>query len=103
MTARTRTLTPNQRAVVTLINGLIEYWEIALDELEGDLPPPAPTIAVSVVKYRHPKSGDTWDGNGQQPDWLRSALLKEGYRVSELRVSDETLNGAEGSEPTAGN
>ena len=96
MTARTRTLTSNQRAVVTLINGLIEYWEITLDELEGDLPLPPPSIeAPPVVKYRHPKSGETWDGNGQQPDWLRSALLQEGYRVCELRVADEAVNDTE--------
>ena len=32
----------------------------------------------------HPKTGESWDGHGTHPDWLRRALLKEGYTVAEL-------------------
>ena len=37
--------------------------------------------------YRHPITGETWDGAGYQPDWLKRALLAEGYRPQELRVA----------------
>lgn len=36
------------------------------------------------IKYQHPLSGSTWDGQGPQPQWLRHALLAEGYRPVEL-------------------
>ncbi len=70
-----RKLNAEQRAVLARIAGLVEFWRITPDELAGAAPP---------VKYRHPLSGRTWDGRGMQPDWLRHALLKEGYLVSEL-------------------
>ena len=41
----------------------------------------------SVKHYRHPVTGETWNGQGGQPDWLRRALLGEGYRPKELRVT----------------
>lgn len=37
--------------------------------------------------YQHPRTGDHWDGQGEQPEWLRNALLREGYRPAELRVA----------------
>jgi DNA-binding protein H-NS len=37
------------------------------------------------VKYRHPVTGDTWNGLGSHPQWLRDALLKEGYTVEQLK------------------
>lgn len=37
--------------------------------------------------YRHPITGETWDGVGHQPGWLKRALLEEGYRPQELRVA----------------
>lgn len=75
-------------AVIARIQSLMEYWAITPDDLADDstaavAPPPEPVPAV--IKYRHPVSGDTWDGIGPHPDWLRKALLKEGYRVDELR------------------
>jgi hypothetical protein len=30
-------------------------------------------------------SGETWDGQGEHPQWLRDALLKEGYTVDALK------------------
>lgn len=65
----------------------MEYWGITVADLEADeaTPPlPVPT-APPPVKYRHPVSGQTWDGVGPHPEWLRHALLKEGLRVDELR------------------
>ena len=43
----------------------------------------APAVAP---KYRHPATGLTWDGEGMQPQWLKDALLREGYTVDELRA-----------------
>ena len=80
-----RKLTAAQRAALARIESLIEFWRIKPEELEGPLPAaPPPPAAAPRVKYRHPVSGQTWDGEGPQPEWLRLALSKEGYRVAEL-------------------
>lgn len=74
-------------AVIARIDALMEYWGITVADLEGETPPeaPVPAAAPRPIRYRHPVTGDTWDGDGPHPDWLRSALLKEGYRLDELR------------------
>ena len=56
---------------------------------------PPPETGPLPPRYRHPTSGDIWDGVGSQPDWLRRALLQEGYTVEELRVAElpPALNG----------
>jgi len=38
--------------------------------------------------YRHPVSGESWGGSGPQPNWLKRALLQEGYRPSELLIPE---------------
>ena len=53
----------------------------SLDAAPATVDTPAPAF----IKYRHPVSGETWDGQGPHPDWLRRALLQEGLRVEELR------------------
>lgn len=63
---------------------LVEFWGIEARELVGGGTPP-PRRAENSVKYRHPVSGETWDGEGPQPEWLRRALGPEGYRVAELQ------------------
>ena len=81
-------VSPAQRAaVIHRIRTLMEYWSITPEDLErapdrkaNGAPAPDPP-----VKYRHPVSGDTWDGVGSHPEWLRNALLKEGYTVQQLR------------------
>lgn len=81
-------LGPRERAaVLARIHALMEYWGITADDLLRDDAPAAPVAAEAPrpVKYRHPVSGDTWDGEGPHPDWLRRALLQEGWRVEELR------------------
>ena len=70
------------------IEQLMEFWGITRNELERSLqrhPLPVHKHTVSPVKYRHPVTHLTWNGNGAQPDWLRHALLQEGYTVAQLR------------------
>lgn len=63
---------------------LVEFWRITPDELAGPLQPtPAPP---PVYLYTHPLTGETWDGRGPQPDWLRRCLINEGYRLDEVRA-----------------
>lgn len=82
-----RQLSPEQRAALARIEGLIEYWQISVDEIEAapDVPPPSAS-AGSGVRYRHPVSGETWDGRGEHPEWLRRALLTEGLRVADVKL-----------------
>jgi DNA-binding protein H-NS len=80
--------TPEQEAALRSIRKLIDFWQIAPEELimEG-APEPLPVASKPVtIKYRHPVSQQAWDGQGSQPDWLKLALTKEGYTVDELRV-----------------
>ena len=75
-----------QAVIVARIHALMEYWGITVDDLLADTPAPPPTAPLPLpVKYRHPVTGDTWDGQGAHPDWLRRALLQEGMRVDELK------------------
>ena len=85
--------TPEQEAAIRSIRKLMDFWQIAPDELHVPMAeaaisaPVAPRPAVTT-KYRHPVTGDAWDGVGRQPEWLRLALTREGYMVEELRISD---------------
>jgi DNA-binding protein H-NS len=64
---------------------LVDFWNISPGEIrDATLTPTAPL----PPKYRHPIEGHTWDGAGSQPEWLKRALTKEGYTVSELRVGE---------------
>ena len=91
--ARPATLSRRERAaVLARIEALMEFWGITVEDLlaptpEPECPPPPP--GPLPVKYRHPVSGETWDGQGPHPDWLRRALLQEGLRVDELRPATE--------------
>ena len=58
-------------------------------------PPPAPP-STSAIRYRHPFSGETWDGQGEHPAWLREALLKQGYTVDELKRAVTQATDGEG-------
>ncbi|WP_396269622.1 H-NS histone family protein [Ideonella sp.] len=71
--------------VIARIQSLMSFWGITLDELEAPTPPPPSPAGPLPIKYRHPVSGETWDGQGTHPEWLRHALLKEGLRVEELK------------------
>lgn len=74
--------------VIARIQSLMSFWGITLDDLEAPTPPAPPPAGPLPVKYRHPVSGETWDGQGAHPEWLRHALLKEGMRVEELKPTD---------------
>ena len=84
----TRPLTRRERnAVIARIHALMEYWGITVADLQADTPAgeSAARLKPPAVKYRHPVTGDTWDGQGLHPEWLRRALLLEGLRVDELK------------------
>lgn len=92
-------MTPEQQAVLRSVRKLVDFWRIEPEELafeapEGAPPPVAPP-QPSGPKYRHPRTGESWDGEGGQPPWLREALTKQGYTVDELRISSP-LNGSHG-------
>ena len=77
---------PEKLAALRTVRKLVEFWDISPQELRGPLPtPPPPTPGTLPIRYRHPVSGETWDGQGEHPAWLRDALLKEGYTVEELK------------------
>ena len=85
-------MTPEQEAVLRSIRKLVDFWNITAKEL-GGVKKAAKRVEKPVVaapippKYRHPRSGETWDGEGAQPPWLREALTKQGYTVEELRFN----------------
>lgn len=86
-----RTQARHKAAVIYRIRALMEFWGVSVDDLRRHRGPPTPMPATApVIKYRHPTTGDTWDGRGEQPAWLRQALLKEGWTVDELRRAAET-------------
>ncbi len=89
-------LTPEQEAIVRAVRKLIDFWHITPRELGAGAaakpkPVAAPPAPDRAPKYRHPRSGETWDGEGSQPPWLREALTKQGYTVEELKY-DSPLN-----------
>jgi DNA-binding protein H-NS len=96
---------PRQRAaLIHRLRTLMEFWGITADELRRHTARPTPRPPASP-KYRHPATGDTWDGQGSQPAWLRLALLKEGFTVEQLRqaalATTESPTQVEGEAPGA--
>ncbi len=90
---------PEKLAALRTVRKLVEFWNISPQELRGPLPPaPAPAPQGPLpIRYRHPVSGETWDGQGEHPPWLREALLKQGYTVDELKraVGQPAADGAD--------
>lgn len=81
---------PEKLALIRTIRKLMAFWQIEPGELDTGLPappppPPRPKRVAALPRYRHPISGLHWNGEGMQPEWLRDALLREGYTVDELR------------------
>lgn len=80
-------------AVIRKIRKLMDFWRIAPSELRGR---PVPVVhEPAEIRYRHPVTLEVWDGQGAQPQWLRHALLKEGYTVEELRPAGQSTSSAE--------
>jgi len=78
---------PEKLAALRTVRKLVEFWNITPQELREPLPAPPPSAPAGSlpIRYRHPVSGETWDGQGEHPTWLRDALLKQGYTVEELK------------------
>lgn len=86
-----------QRAALAKCRQLIDFWGISAQDLHkagvprGRRPGGSGNSAIkpapAPVKYRHPSSGLTWSGLGRQPQWLKTALTQEGFRVDELLAS----------------
>lgn len=95
----------SRRHALNTIRMLMEFWGLTSQDLEralADAPgPPVPTEPTPQVKYRHPRTGATWDGQGAQPGWLREALTREGYTVAELRVAANGAANEAATEPVA--
>jgi len=81
-----------RRAALATARQLVDFWDIRRHELGG--PNPQPAAPAPTVKYEHPVTGDTWDGHGEHPEWLRHALLQEGFRVIELTPGTDEFAGA---------
>lgn len=84
----------HRAAVIHRIRTLMEFWGITASQLRNHRAQ-APEQAPSIPKYRHPTTGDTWDGRGPQPEWLRKALLREGFTVEKLREAAELHSNAD--------
>ena len=80
-------------AAIRKIRKLMDFWRITPAELRGR---PVPVVQVPLeIRYRHPVTLEVWDGQGAQPQWLRQALIKEGYTVEELRPVGQSGGAAE--------
>ena len=68
--------------------------EILADLVRGPATPAVDEQAPAVppVRYRHPVRGCTWYGRGLQPQWLRDAVLQEGYLLHQLRCGGLLLS-----------
>ncbi|MEN9484312.1 H-NS histone family protein [Sphaerotilus montanus] len=72
-------------AAIRKIRKLMDFWRITPAELRGRPIAITRTQSPAEIRYRHPLTQEVWDGQGTQPQWLRDALIKEGYTVEELR------------------
>ena len=73
-----------RRAALGNARRLVDFWQITPQELEGPMPPRQ--RPQQIYRYAHPKTGETWDGLGPQPEWLRRCLINEGFRLDEVRT-----------------
>jgi len=78
--------TPEQESALRTIRRMVEFWDISMDDIRRAPAPPKPP--PPPTKYRHPMTGEEWNGTGPQPQWLRKALLDEGFTVEELRPQE---------------
>jgi len=90
-------------AAIRKIRKLMDFWRITPAELRGRPVELVRSREPAEIRYRHPVTAEVWDGQGTQPQWLRDALIKEGYTVDELRRTVSQAVSAETSaESSAG-
>ncbi|MEX8494168.1 H-NS histone family protein [Sphaerotilus sp.] len=87
-------------AAIRKIRKLMDFWRITPAELRGRPIVRAYSREPAEIRYRHPVTAEVWDGRGSQPQWLRDALIKEGYTVEELRRTVPHISPAEASDAT---
>jgi DNA-binding protein H-NS len=75
-----------KEAALRKIRRLMDFWKIEPQELGSPLPRSAPTPPTIPQQYRHPIMGAVWNGKGAQPQWLKDALIQEGYTVEALKA-----------------
>lgn len=70
----------------------LAHWTamVLADFVRGPAAPAATHAEPPPARYRHPVLGLTWDGRGVQPQWLRDAVLQEGYLLYQLRCAGPT-------------
>ncbi|MGY2492184.1 H-NS histone family protein [Cupriavidus sp. CP313] len=73
MTAKTE-----RAAAIRWIQAEMADYGLTMEELEAagcfdPPPPPPPPAPAPVVCYRN-AAGQSWDGQGKMPDWLRRAV-----------------------------
>ncbi|AKJ30232.1 H-NS family nucleoid-associated regulatory protein [Caldimonas brevitalea] len=90
---------PEKAAALRTVHKLMAFWGLTPRDIGAAPAAPPPAPVDDVVRYRHPLSGEVWNGHGSQPEWLRRALLTEGYTVAELRVAEGESPATRGSLP----
>ncbi|MCW7539269.1 H-NS histone family protein [Aquabacterium sp. A7-Y] len=80
---------PQREAALRTVRKLMAFWGLTPKDLRRAPEALTPLPREQVVRYRHPATGECWDGSGPQPDWLKRALLTEGYTVAQLRVGED--------------
>jgi len=83
----TKTAKTERAAAIRWIRTQMADYGLTMEELEAagcfDLPPPPPPPPPPAC-YRNAE-GQTWDGQGEMPDWLRRAV-NAGQSVEFFRV-----------------
>lgn len=69
--------------VVLQVQGLVDYFQIARDELTFTAP------LKLVPRFLNPETGDTWHGFGKRPDWINDDNIDE-YRIKPLKKGKKT-------------
>ncbi|KAI3610910.1 hypothetical protein D8I24_0354 (plasmid) [Cupriavidus necator H850] len=70
------TKTERAAAIRWILDQMADY-DLTMEELRAagcfDPPPPPPPVPPPVVCYRN-AAGQSWDGTGEMPGWLRWAV-----------------------------
>ncbi|MGN7100323.1 H-NS family nucleoid-associated regulatory protein [Ralstonia holmesii] len=69
--------------VVSQVQGLVDYFQIARDELTFTAP------LKLVPRFLNPETADTWHGFGKRPDWINDDNIDE-YRIKPQKKGKKT-------------